>query len=261
MDTKTGFESHFLNEQSGDVVFICQSDDRQSQVRVPAHKIILAAKSATFQTMFYGSLPEKGDVSLPLVSHSAFKEFLQMFYFRQATVTMANVNEVVDLAKQYQMDHGLSVCSELYKQNLSSDNFIAFYELALLYELTELKSFCEIAAPTLLTEENIINCTRAELEHILQIKQLYTDMDLVDICEKWIANSGEQRQLDAESINKEIQQEMDNFIECFDFVSMPQHKIQELLIKYGSKLTKDKLKQIIDILMVCGTPVDTPKVN
>ena len=105
MDTKTGFETHYLNETSADVYFICQSDDRQSEVRVPAHKIILASKSETFQTMFYGSLPEKGDVQLASLTASAFKEFLQMFYFNQVGVSMENVNDVVDLSKQYQTEH------------------------------------------------------------------------------------------------------------------------------------------------------------
>lgn len=259
MDTKTGFESHFLNEQSADVYFVCLSDDKQSEVRVPSHKIVLAAKSAPFQTMFYGSLPEKGDVSLPLVTASAFKEFLQLFYFNQIGATIEHVNEVVDLCKQYQMDYGLSVCGEFLKQNLTTDNFITFYEMALLYEMTELKSFCEISAPTMLTDENIVNCTRDEFKHILQIKQMYVDMDLVDICTKWAKKPCDEQQLDPENKDNIVQQ-IGDCVECFAFESMPQNKIQEVINMFDAVLTKDTHKQIMKILLQRGTPIDVDKI-
>ncbi|XP_055299368.1 BTB/POZ domain-containing protein 6-A-like [Sitodiplosis mosellana] len=259
MDTKTGFEGHYLNEESADVHFICRSDDRQSDVRVPAHKIVLASKSETFQAMFYGSLPEKGDVPLPLLTATAFKEFLQLFYFTQVGVTMDNVNDVVDLSKKYQSEHGLSICGDFLKENLSNDNFITVYELALLYELTELKSFCEISAPVFLSEEDIVKCTRTELKHILQIKQLYVDMNLIDVCVQWAQNVCEERQIGPESMEN-IVQEIGDLVECFDFASMPQSKIEEVLDTFDAVLTKDTYKKVTAILMKRGTPLDVNKI-
>lgn len=260
MDTKTGFEAHYLNESSADVHFICQSDDRQSEVHVPAHKIVLASKSETFQTMFYGSLPEKGDVKLQSLTASAFKEFLQMFYFNEVVVTMENVDQVVDLSKQYQTEHGLSICGNFLKENLSTDNFIKFYEMALLYELAELKSFCEISAPVLLGRKEIVKSTRNELKHILQIKQLYVDMDLLDVCVQWAQNARAERKIGPGSMD-EIVQEIGDLIEYFDFPSMPQDKMQQVLDTFDAILTKDTYKQIIAILMKRGTPLDVNKVS
>lgn len=260
MDTKTGFEAHYLNEASADVHFICQSDDRRSEVRVPAHKIVLASKSETFQTMFYGSLPEKGDVQLGSLTANAFKEFLQMFYFNHVDVTMESVHEVVDLSKQYQTEHGLSICGNFLRENLSTENFITFYEMALLYELTELKSFCEISAPVLLSEDDIVKSTRNELKHILQIKQLYVDMDLLDICVQWAQNTRAERQIGPDSMD-EIVQEIGDLVECFDFASMPQDKMQQVLDAFDAILTKETYKQITAILMKRGTPLDINKVS
>lgn len=129
-----------------------------------------------------------------------------------------------------------------------------------MYELTELKSFCEISAPTLLLEEDIVKCTRNEFKHILQIKQLYVDMDLLDICVQWAQNARAERQIGPDSM-EDIVQEIGDLIECFDFVSMKQDKMQQVLDTFDAILTKNTYKQITAILMKRGTPLDVNKVS
>lgn len=107
--TQTGFERHYLDDESADVFFKCKSND--GEVRVPAHKIVLSSKSPAFNAMFYGELREKGDLTITFTA-VAFKQFLRFFYFNQHNLTMDSIREVVDLLKQYQMAHGLAVCAE-----------------------------------------------------------------------------------------------------------------------------------------------------
>ncbi|XP_055317860.1 BTB/POZ domain-containing protein 2-like [Sitodiplosis mosellana] len=252
MNRETAFEAYFLDEKSADVHFI--SDDRQSEVRVPAHEIILAAQSKAFHAMFYGSLPEEGDVRLPVIA-KACKQFLQLFYLTEVELTLNNENEkeVLHLSNMYQI--GLNEYENSLKKNLSTDNFITFYELALLHDLTELKSSCEISAPVLLSEESVVKSTRDEFKHILQIKQLYVEMDLVGICVQWAQTACEARQIGPESMD-DIVQEIGDLIECFDFESMSRNKIREVLNMFDAVLTKNTYRNIINILMTRDTPFD-----
>lgn len=59
--------------------------------RIPAHKVLLAARSDVFHRMFYGELKEKSDVTIVDASASAFKEFLQCFYMNKVQLTICSV--------------------------------------------------------------------------------------------------------------------------------------------------------------------------
>lgn len=107
------FADFFLDEQMADVNFIFK--DALSTQKIPALKLILAAGSPVFKTMFFGSLPVKGDIRIIDVTSDGFKAFLQYFYLDELNLTMENVNEVMYLAKKYDINECLIACHQYLK--------------------------------------------------------------------------------------------------------------------------------------------------
>lgn len=57
---KNSMQNQFLSTDMADVYFLIEIE----QVRIPAHKYISAIASPTFKTVFYGSIPEEGDIKI-----------------------------------------------------------------------------------------------------------------------------------------------------------------------------------------------------
>lgn len=73
----------FMSEVMSDVHFLLGSkESTERQVRVPAHKYVLATSSSVFFAMFYGSLAEKKEeIEIPDVEPSAFITMLRLVIF------------------------------------------------------------------------------------------------------------------------------------------------------------------------------------
>ncbi|XP_076091488.1 BTB/POZ domain-containing protein 6-like [Mytilus galloprovincialis] len=56
-----------------DVIFLVGSEKKA----IPTHKTILASRSPVFNTMFEGSLPEKGEIAVPDIEENTFRVLLQ----------------------------------------------------------------------------------------------------------------------------------------------------------------------------------------
>lgn len=97
--------SLYLSEKAADVYLIFESGER-----IPAHKPLLVAASEVFDTMFFGSMPEKGDVKMVDVSADAFKEFLQFFYFNKVPLTIQNIGHVMYLGDKYDVAECMKLC-------------------------------------------------------------------------------------------------------------------------------------------------------
>lgn len=248
----TGFESHYLNEQTADVFFVCKSDN--GDVRVPAHKFILSVKSPPFHAMFFGTLAEKGDITIPITA-AAFKEFLKFSYFSDVQPAMDSIRDVVNLLKQYQMAHGLEICANFLKKNLTQTNFLFVLELASLYDMLDLKQYCEIRAPVLLTSESLHTCTQDELKRILQIRQLNAEFNLVEVCEEWARRACEKDNVDASNVEN-IRKYLGDIIDHIDFRTMSTQNIQESIDSYEELLSKGALIQMIKALLERAPAVD-----
>lgn len=258
ISTPTGFETHYLNEQTADVFFVCNSSD--GDVRVPAHKILLSSKSPAFKPMFFGDLKETGDIRIPFTA-DAFKEFLRFFYFGNVNLTMNSIREVVDLLKLYQMTSAVqTVCSDFLIQNLSEDNCVFIFELASLYEIAELQRFCEVSAPQLLTAENLEKCSLHELKRYLQVKQLHAKFNLVEICVKSAQAACVQDNVDATNV-EHIRGYLGDIIDYIDFGSMSRLQIKNVVQKYEKFLPKKALTQITNVLLQRGSPCDLNQIG
>lgn len=133
-----GTKRFYLNENMADVHFVFKSGER-----VPAHKILLTAASDVFDTMFNGSVPEKGDVKITDASADAFKEFLQFIYFTKIRLTMDNVGDVVNLGNKYNVVGCVDSCKQFLRYNITANNVCQIYAITLKFDEIELEGVCK----------------------------------------------------------------------------------------------------------------------
>lgn len=185
----TGCEKLYLDTRTADVLFVfnVKNDDREE---IPAHKSILSAISPVFDAMLYGPAKENGDIEIVDSTADAFREFLQFFYLTKLELTTENLLEVMNLGKQYMLDDCLSACSEFCEATLTLDNMCWGYELALLFDLDNLREFCEQKISTnpkeIFQSKCFLNCDLNLLRTILQLNSLECDESVVfDSCIAW----------------------------------------------------------------------------
>lgn len=176
------------NSETADVNFIFASNGHQ--VRIPAHKSVLAQGSTVFYTMFFGELREIGDVSIEDVVAEAFNEFLQFFYLNEITLTKEYIAEVLYLSNKYDLQVGSLKCEQFLEEILDARTMCWGYQLAILYDLQNLCLFCDqkIAFETksILKSESFVKCSRDVLQKILSMNHLNcTEIDIFDSCMKW----------------------------------------------------------------------------
>ena len=72
----------FMNELMSDIYFVVgRKCLPEKQLRIPAHKYVLATSSSVFYAMFYGSLAEeKNEIQIPDVEPSAFVAMLRLVF-------------------------------------------------------------------------------------------------------------------------------------------------------------------------------------
>ncbi|KAG4080167.1 hypothetical protein HA402_008238 [Bradysia odoriphaga] len=156
-------------EKTGDVDFIIGKEC------VRGHRRVLAAISPKYNTQFYGSQPDKGDVKIVGSSPSSFRKFLEFFYLNEIVVTTEVVEEVLFLAKW-------SLVDEIFESS---------YRLAITYDIDRLKNLCQLliekdTMKAFRSDDFTINCDRDSLWSILKLDTLNCkEIDAFDACIKW----------------------------------------------------------------------------
>ena len=119
----------FNNSLMSDITFVLTDPDG-SQVRVPAHKLVLAISSPVFEAMFYGELAEKTrEIELPDTERPYLLEFLRFLYCDEPELTPDNVFGVLYLAQKYIVPLLADKCWAFIDKNtcacLKSDNAVS----------------------------------------------------------------------------------------------------------------------------------------
>lgn len=168
-NSMVAFEDFYLDAATADVFFVF--GDGNNNQRIPAHKVLLAAKSDVFKAMFYGELKEKGDIKIVDASIAAFKEFLRFFYCTEIDPTIENAPNVLKSADKY----NVPACCDFYEKflgdTITNDNVCFVYGLAILYKRSGLKELCErrIAENTesVLKSQSFLECDQSVLQAII----------------------------------------------------------------------------------------------
>lgn len=176
----------YLNAKTADVKFVF----KDSTDSVAAHKNILSVNSPVFDTMFYGSLPEQGDILIADASPQAFKEFVQFFYLGRVDLTPDNIFEVANLCKKYEVDYGLKLCESPMQKSLTTSNMCRGYDVASLLEMESVVKFCEVEimgqAAEVLKSADFLECDYEVLDKVLQlVSSNCSPSTIVDSCMNW----------------------------------------------------------------------------
>lgn len=191
----TGCEKLYLDIRTSDVTFIfpTSSIGDDDCVKLPAHKAILSA-SPVFDAMFFGPVKEPGMIRIVDVAPEAFKEFLQFFYLTRVKLNADHLISVMNLGKKYMITECLIACTEFFMATLTLENMCWGYELAILFDLHELRRFCEqkiCQHPCEMFRSNsFLDCDMNLLRSLLQLTALEcNEVTIFDGCMAWAKKS------------------------------------------------------------------------
>lgn len=129
-----------MNSEYSDVTFIVEG------TKLPAHKILLAARSSYFRALLYGGLAETSQNEIELkVPLEAFKALLDYIYtgcMSLAKMKEENILDSLGLANQYGFESLELAISAYLTNNLSLKNCCAILDAARLYNLETLSDVC-----------------------------------------------------------------------------------------------------------------------
>lgn len=136
---KERFEYLFNNQVLADIYFIVGSE----QLRIPAHKLVLATGSAVFDAMFNGGIRNQdSEITLPDVEPQAFLALLRFLYTDEVRIGPETVMTTLYTAKKYAVPALEVQCVEFLEKNLRPDNAFMLLTQARLFDEPQLAQLC-----------------------------------------------------------------------------------------------------------------------
>lgn len=189
-------EQLFMDARSSDVKFAIAKAPTATTadgapktfVRLPAHRIVLAALSPVFKRMFDGGEPFYGPIEVTAdTSVDAFVEFLRCFYSSADHLTLANLAAVRRLAASYDVRKIAAHCSLVLRQQpVDGDNVLAILQLAIECgeAAIEAKCLAFVDANRGVSLARLVGCSRATIEALLKHTRL-DGYEKTKICIAW----------------------------------------------------------------------------
>lgn len=251
-------QNYFLNTDLADVHFLFEIE----QVRIPAHKMILAMTSPAFKTMFYGSIAEVGDIKIVDSSSEEFKEFLSTLYCANVIITAKNVGKVIYLAEKYFADSSLDVCDRFLDGLTTIDDILVGYDLSVQFNRTNLKKSIEEKInnqpKAVIRSDSFLKCSSDALKHIFQIDGLMCyAKELFDVCIKWTENACNINDLDPSDMQNRKKLLGESFY-WIPFYMMKPLQIAQIAAEYKELFDRDELIDLLNIATADG-PVASKK--
>lgn len=261
----------FMDERTADIRFSIKTANGER--KIPAHKNILARASEYFDRLFYGDchdmttnynarfaevvdVPGVGILQTP--TETEFEEFLKFFYLPGHVPTFTNIKKIMELANYCVVIECLNICEEFLQQNCTYDTVCMAYELAIEYELNELKAFCAevISKHTIVVfgTDGFRQCSEKVLKNILGIDAFSCDAKLLfDVCIDWAKNKCEESGIDAANMEN-VRDQLINCLYLLPFKLMTPEQFSEITVKYFKLLTYEEMVEIN--ALISDVPVD-----
>lgn len=244
----------FKNEKGADVHFVLKSNVFDGEMKVPAHKIIMAMSSPVFDRMFFGEFEEVNEVKIEDASFEGFCEFLQLFYLNEIHFTEEKMFEVFKLVDKYDVQDGMEVCQLLIRDTVTRANVCLYYELALTFEFLEkctnpLESRIRFDTRFVL----LLSCSHMVLEKILKMDSLYCCETLVfDAVISWATEACINKSLSPSPEN--LRAELGDCLSLVRFPTMTAAEYSAYMEKYPGLLDHNVLFDIMNYI-TSGRPL------
>uniref|UniRef100_A0A182J553 BTB/POZ domain-containing protein 9 n=1 Tax=Anopheles atroparvus TaxID=41427 RepID=A0A182J553_ANOAO len=193
-----------MSQMYSDVTFIV--DD----VRLPAHRVILAARSAYFNALLYGGMKESQQneikLDVPLVAFKALLRYIYSGCMSLAQMKEEHILDTLGLANQYGFDDLEKSISHYLRQVLSLGNVCAILDAARLYGLDSLSTVCHLFvdrnATDILKHETFYNLSLDSLICLLQRDSFFaTEVNIFQAVFDWCrANTESLQNVDINSV-------------------------------------------------------------
>ena len=195
----------FNNELMSDIKFVVadsQDESNSTQIRIPAHKLVLAISSPVFHAMFYGQMAEKGEeVELPDTDYHALLEFLRFIYCDEVNLTFGNVLGVWYVAKKYIVPTLADKCRSFLEAKLDETNVFQILQEAKNLEESELEKRCwkliDANTSTCLKSDGVLTVSHDTLVSFLKRENLYAEeVHIFDAVKRWAKAKCEEKRLE-----------------------------------------------------------------
>ncbi|XP_060085733.1 BTB/POZ domain-containing protein 6-like [Ylistrum balloti] len=178
-----------LDASLSDVKFVFPEEP--GKVGIPAHRLILAMRSAVFRTMFYGSLPEKGpEVKIVDIASDIFSSVLRYVYSDEVSIDDETVIPLLHASQKYELLTLLHECENYLEGALNVKNVCTILNHAALFGMEDLikdaLSFLEINAAEVFKEESFTFLTQGNFAMVLKSERIGTaEINIFNAAIRW----------------------------------------------------------------------------
>lgn len=233
-----------MNPKGADVNFVFKDAVTNHFEKVPAHKIILSMDSPVFDRMFFGSTKEHGDIDIVDSSAAAFKEFLQLFYLNEVSLSFANVFYVTNLCVKYEMIEFLKPCEIALQESLTMDEMCWGYNTV---QLENLSRFCgekiKMNPQKIIKSESFLECDRKSLSKIMALVSLYwNNLTKVIAYMEWSKAQCNRNDLDSSSMN--LRNQLKDVFNEIPFDKLNTQQLSQHIAAYKGFFTAEELENL-----------------
>lgn len=212
----------YLSENYSDITLIVDG------CRLPAHKVILAARSDYFRALLYGGLRESGqdEIELKQTGLAPFKILLRYVYTGQLGLQQLRDDLLLDLlglTHKYGFDHLVSAIIDYLKQILTVQNLCQILGAAQMYCLDQLTDFClqfaDRNADTVLSSDTFCSLPAPSVIQLISRDSFCAkEIDIFLTLQKWAAQNLLADQQDLENILSHIRLQLIKLDELLQIV-------------------------------------------
>ncbi|XP_046561072.1 LOW QUALITY PROTEIN: kelch-like protein 24 [Haliotis rubra] len=211
--------------------------------KFPCHKIVLAAGSPYFKSMFSSGMEEsfKDVIDIKQIDASVFEHVLHFIYTGNVSMTGTIVQELFSQAHLFQVLTLVELCVQYFQQNMNDGNCLAAMTLADIHAHKPLYNFAKKFAcehfPAVFLDDDFSKLSMDCIVDLLRDRRLNctSEEQVFDAAVKWLESDSERR------LSYKFQ-----VLECVKFPLISQSYLMDVVVKTGHLSDEDKGKELLE---------------
>lgn len=231
------------------------TDETTNEVKVVnAHRKVLGANSPVFATMFNGTWCDKTNaVIIKDTSYEAFDAFVKYFYQDSIDLMEENIVDMLTLADRYDIPVLAEHCESYILTQLSIDNALEYFPIAVRLGRAKLKVACEKLftdkPKDILESESFTECDSATLASFLRLVPKSCHIENVfDACILWAEANCKENGKDPACMNN-LRAELGECFELIRFKEMQFKALADRFKNFKMLFNTDEQVAILDYLL------------